>query len=83
MICYAIPLRNSYLMEALHVLMKKNAVKLVKNQKSLCFYQLFLVPNLINRWRPILDLTNLNKFLKTEKFEMETPVMVKKLNENV
>ena len=33
--CYANPLRNLYLIETLHALITKNAVKLVKNQKSL------------------------------------------------
>ena len=32
--CYVHPLRNSYLMEALHALMQKNAVELVTTQKS-------------------------------------------------
>ena len=37
------------------------------------FYnKLFLVPKPNNRWRPILDLSTLNKFLKPESFKMET-----------
>ena len=56
----------------------KNAVELVQNQKSLGFYnQLFLVPKPNNKWRPILDLSNLNKFLKVEKFKMETPETIR------
>ena len=71
--CYVNPHRNLYLLEALHQLMDKNAVEPVTNQMSLGFYnQLFLVPKPNNRWRPILDLSNLNKFLKTESFKMET-----------
>ena len=34
---YVHPLRNSYLMEALHELMEKKAIDLVKNQSSLSF----------------------------------------------
>ena len=30
-----------------------------------------------NRWRPILDLSNLNKFLKAEKFKMDTPETIR------
>ena len=72
--CYVDPHRNSYLLEALHQLLNKNAVELVLNQKSLGFYnRLFLVPKPNNRWRPILDLSNLNNFLKTQTFKMETP----------
>ena len=71
--CYVNPLRNSYLLEALHQLMAKNAIELVQNQTSLGFFnRLFLVPKPNNSWRPILDLSKLNFFLKTEKFKMET-----------
>ena len=66
--CYVNPHRNSYLLEALHQLIDKNAVELVQNQTSLGFFnRLFLVPKPNNKWRPILDLSKLNLFLKTEK----------------
>ena len=76
--CYANPHRNSYLLEALHQLIDKNAVEPVYNQASLGFYnRLFLVPKPNNKWRPILDLSNLNQFLKVEKFKMETPETIR------
>ena len=51
---YVNPHRNSYLLEALHQLIDKNAVELVQNQKSLGFFnRLFLVPKPNNKWRPI------------------------------
>ena len=76
--CYVHPHRDLYLLEALHQLTNKNAVELVKNEESLGFYyQLFLVPKPNNKWRPMLDLSNLNKFLKAEKFKMETPEMIR------
>ena len=76
--CYVNPHRNSYLMEALHQLIDKNAVELVHNQTSLGFFnRLFLVPKPNNKWRPILDLSNLNPFLKVEKFKMETPETIR------
>ena len=76
--CYVNPHRNSYLLEALHQLTKKNAIELVTNHHSLGFYnRLFLVPKPNNKWRPILDLSNLNKFLKIEKFKMETPETIR------
>ena len=76
--CYVDPHRNSYLLEALHQLLNKNAVELVQNPQSLGFYnRLFLVPKPNNRWRPILDLSNLNKFLKTQTFKMETPETIR------
>ena len=76
--CYVNPHRNSYLLEALHQLIDKNAVELVQNQTSLGFFnRLFLVPKPNNKWRPILDLSNLNLFLRTEKFKMEMPETIR------
>ena len=47
-------------------------------QSDLGFYnRLFLVPKPNNKWRPILDLSNLNQFLKVEKFKMETPETIR------
>ena len=75
---YVNPHRNSYLLEALHQLMDKNAIELVHNQTSLGFFnRLFLVPKPNNKWRPILDLSKLNLFLKVEKFKMETPETIR------
>ena len=76
--CFVNPHRDSYLMEALHQLIDKNAVELVQNQRSLGFFNwLFLVPKPNNKWRPILDLSKLNLFLKVEKFKMETPETIR------
>ena len=76
--CSVNPLRNSYLLQALQQLIDKNAVELVHNQTSLGFFnRLFLVPKPNNKWRPILDLSELNLFLKTEKFKMETPETIR------
>ena len=70
--------RNSYLSEALHQLISKNAVEPVRNPNSLGFFnRLFLVAKPNNKWRPILDLSNLNPFLKVEKFKMETPETIR------
>ena len=76
--CYVNPHRNLYLLEALHQLIDKNAVELVRNQTSLSlFNRLFSVPKPNNKWRPILDLSKLNLFLKAEKFKMETPETIR------
>ena len=72
--CYVNHHRNLYLLEALHQLMNKNAVEVVQNQKSLGF---LLVPKPNNHWRPILDLSELNLFLKAKKFKMETPETIR------
>ena len=73
---YVNPHRNSYLLEALHQLIDKNAVEL-RNKTSELFQQDFLVPKPNKKWRPILDLSNLNFFLKAEKFKMETPETIR------
>ena len=50
----------------------------VRHQTSLGFFnRLFLVPKPNNKCRPILDLSKLNLFLKTEKFKMETPETIR------
>ena len=59
--CYGNPHRNLKLLEALHQLMAKNAIELVHKKVSLGFFnRLFLVPKPNNKWRSILDLSNLN-----------------------
>ena len=71
--CYVNPHRNTT-----YQLIDKNAVELVQNQTSLgVFNRLFLVPKPNNKWRPILDLSNLNLFLKAEKLKMETPETIR------
>ena len=75
---YHNPTKQSFLVEALHQLINKNAVEPVQNQNSLGFYnRLFLVPKPNNQWRPILDLSTLNTFLNTESFKMETPETIR------
>ena len=41
------------------------------------FQPTVLVPKPNNKWRPILDLSKLNLFLKAEKFKMETPETIR------
>ena len=68
--CYVNPHRNSYLLEALHQLMVKNAVEVVHNQNSLGFFnRLFLVPKPNSQWRPILDLSKLNLFSQSGEIQ--------------
>ena len=75
---YHNPTKQSFLVEALHQLINKNAVEPVENPNSLGFYnRLFLVPKPNNRWRPILDLSTLNTFLNTGSFKMETPETIR------
>ena len=47
---------------------------MVRVRKSLDFFnRLFIVPKPNQKWRPILDLSALNKFLAVKTFKMETP----------
>ena len=75
---YASPLRNLYLKEALHALIHKKAVERVRIRTSLAFFnRLFIVPKPKKKWRPILDLIALSKFLSIKTFKMETPETIR------
>ena len=75
---YANPTRSLALSQALGALVEKLVVEKVVVRTSLSFYnRLFLVPKPDNKWRPILDLSQLNLFLKTKTFKMETPETIR------
>ena len=75
---YANPTRSLALSQALGALVEKLVVEKVVVRTSLSFYnRLFLVPKPDNKWRPILDLSQLNLFLKTNTFRMETPETIR------
>ena len=66
------------LKEALANLMRELVVEKVVIKSSLAFYnRLFLVPKPNKKWRPILDLSQLNRFLNTGTFKMETPESIR------
>ena len=70
---YAHPVKSRCLKEALQDLINKLVVERVVVRSSLAFYnRLFLVPKPNNKWRPILDLSQLNVYLQTSTFKMET-----------
>ena len=70
--------RSQALSEALQALTQKNAIEKVHSQTSLGFYnRLFLVPKPNLKWRPVLDLSALNRFLKVSTFKMETPETIR------
>ena len=75
---YANPARSRALSKALGALVEKLVVKKVVVRTSLSFYnRLFLVPKPSNKWCPILDLSQLNIFLQTNTFKMETPETIR------
>ena len=73
---YAHPVKSNSLKEALLDLLSKLVVEEVVVRSSLAFYnRLFLVPKPNNKWKPILDLGQLNLYLQPGTFKMETPVV--------
>ena len=75
---YANPVRNRFLKEALANLINKLVVENVVLKSSLAFYnRLFLVPKPNKKWRPILNLSQLNLYLSTNTFKMETPESIR------
>ena len=70
--------RQSILLASIQDLLHKGAIEVVHTQNSLGFYsRLFLVPKPGNCWRPVIDLSSLNKFLAIPKFKMETPESIR------
>lgn len=58
-------------------LLEKRAIEVVKDERG--FYSLiFLVPKKTGGWRPVFDLSNLNKFLIIPRFKMESALSVQK-----
>ena len=75
---YANPNRNKFLREAVQSLVDKKAVEMVRVRASLAFFnRLFIVPKPNQKWRPVLDLSALNKFLRVKTFKMETPETIR------
>ena len=75
---YAHPGKSKALFQALTELINKLVVEKVVIRSSLAFYnRLFLVPKSNQRWRPILDLSHRNLFLKPGTFKMETPETIR------
>ena len=75
---YAHPGKSKALYQAVTDLVNKLVVEKVVIRSSLAFYnRLFLVPKSNQRWRPILDLSHLNLFLKPGTFKMETPETIR------
>lgn len=54
-------------------LLQKGATEVVNDLTSPGFYsRLFVVPKPGGRWRPVIDLSALNKFIRAPRFRMET-----------
>lgn len=59
-------------------LLLKGAVEILEPPVSPGFYgRLFCVPKASGGWRPVLDLSQLNRFLQKVHFRMETPLSIR------
>lgn len=66
------------LRKEVQALLNKRAIVPVSNKHSGGFYStLFLVPKPGNRWRPVIDLSHLNKHILAPRFKMETAASVR------
>lgn len=69
----SLPEKAAALQKEVDSLLAKNATELVHNHSSPAYYsRLFLVPKPGGRWRPVIDLSSLNKHIKAPRFHMET-----------
>ena len=72
------PLAVAALDQEVSALLQKQAVEEITLHSSPGFYgRIFVVPKSSGRWRPVLDLSALNKFLLDLPFKMETPSSVR------
>ena len=65
--------KQRILKESVLDMLRKQAIVPVRKCNTLGFYsRLFLVPKSLNKWRPVIDLSVVNKFLHVPTFKMET-----------
>ena len=70
-------LKNKILQEQFNIMLEKGAIETVLNKESPAFYsRLFLVPKPSGDWRPVIDLSTLNRYLKIPKFKMDTTKVI-------
>ena len=57
-------------------MLEKGAIEEVQAKEPAFYNRLFLVPKPSGKWRPVLDVSRLNKFVQKTRFSMETPQTV-------
>ena len=67
------PAKNSLLQAEFQNLLSKGAIEVPEDQASPAFFsRLFLVPKPDGTWRPVIDISHLNSFIKIPRFKMDT-----------
>ena len=66
------PSKFSALQEEVSSLLEKEAIVEVVDQDPGFYNRLFLVAKASGEWRPVLDVSSLNKWVKKTKFSMES-----------
>ena len=70
--------KDRALASCIQSLLHKHVIEKVRNTESLGFYsRLFLVPKPHQKWRPVIDSSRLNQFLRIERFKMQTPESIR------
>ena len=64
--------RHTALLQQVTALLQKQAIELVSVPGPSFYSRLFVTPKRSGEWRPIIDLSRLNKFLVVPHFKMET-----------
>ena len=70
------PEKFAILQQEVKEMVQKGAVEIVQPREKAFYNRLFLVPKPDGKWRPVLDVSRLNKYVKKTKFTMETPQTV-------
>ena len=65
---------NSLLQADFQTLLDKGAIEIPEDKSSPGFYsRLFLVPKPNQQWRPVIDLSLFNNYIRIPRFKMDTP----------
>ncbi len=69
-------IRHKVLRQAVVEMIDKQVIELVKNPSPGYYSRLFVVPKKEGKWRPVIDLSPLNKMVDVQHFKMETVASV-------
>ena len=70
--------KHAVLQKEVEDMLRKEAIETVEPAQPGFYNRLFLVPKSSGKWRPVLDVSRLNKFVKKTKFSMETAQTVQR-----